>query len=125
MTTFAMPDPHPLIGVVLAVARSRRGCVELDAATVTVRLGRTWRAEIPRSSITSAELDPARTISVGAHGWRGAWLVNTSTRGLVRLTIDPPARARCLGVPIRLKALVVSLADPAAFLAELGQSTSA
>lgn len=120
-----MPDPHPVIGVVLAVAASRKGSVDVTADMVTVRLGLTWKAVIPRSSITSAAPDPMRTISIGAHGWRGEWLVNTSTKGLVRLMIDPPAKAHCLGVPIKLKALVVSLADPAAFLSELGQSTSA
>lgn len=125
MTSFAMPDPHPVIGVVLAVAASRKGSVDVTADMVTVRLGLTWKAEIPRSSITSAALDPMRTISIGAHGWRGEWLVNTSTKGLVRLMIAPPVKAHCLGVPITLKALVVSLADPAAFLSELGQRPSA
>ncbi|WP_051247378.1 hypothetical protein [Nocardioides halotolerans] len=93
MTTFAMPDPHPAIGALLAVTASRNATVELTADTLTVRLGLTWHAEIPRASITSAAPDPTRRISIGAHGWRGDWLVNTSTRGLVVLTIDPPAPA--------------------------------
>ena len=118
-----MPEPNPVINVLLAVTASRKGTVELTADTLTVRLGLTWNAEIPRASIRTAGHDPLRTISIGAHGWRGDWLVNTSTRGLVVLSIDPPARARCLGYPIRLRTLHVSLADPDAFLAELGVST--
>ena len=119
MTTFAMPRPHPVINVLLAVAASHRATVELTADTLTVRLGLSWRAEIPRGSIRTAAHDPLKTISVGAHGWRGEWLVNTSTTGLVVLTIDPEARGRCLGYPVRLRTLHLSLADPDAFLAEL------
>lgn len=59
-------------------------------------------------------------LSIGAHGWQGSWLVNTSTRGLVVLELDPPADARCLGARVRLRELRVSLADPEAFLTALG-----
>ena len=120
MTAFAMPQPHPVMNLLLAVAASSKATVELTADTLTVRLGISWRAEIPRSSIRAAALDPLRTISIGAHGWRGEWLVNTSTKGLVVLTIDPEGRGRCLGYPIKLRRLHLSLADPDAFLAELG-----
>jgi len=109
----------------LAVTASRKGIVELTADTLTVRLGVTWHAEIPRSSIKAARKDPLKTISIGAHGWRGDWLVNTSTKGLVVLTIDPAASARCLGYPIKLRKLHVSLADPDAFLDALTSPTPA
>jgi hypothetical protein len=124
VSTFAMPEPNAVMNVLLAVSGSRKATVELTADTLTVRLGLTWSGEIPRGSITAAAHDPLRTISIGAHGWRGDWLVNTSTKGLVVLTIDPDARARCLGYPIRLRKLHVSLADPDAFLAELGSPAS-
>jgi hypothetical protein len=119
VTTFAMPEPNPVMNVLLKLTLSRNATVELTADTLTVKLGVTWGAEIPRSSITAAGYDPLRTISIGAHGWRGDWLVNTSTTGLVVLTIDPEARGRCLGYPIRLRRLHLSLADPDAFLADL------
>jgi len=120
MTTFAMPQPNPVINVILAVAASRHPTVELTADTLTVRLGLSWQAEIPRSSIRTAAHDPVTRVSIGAHGWGGRWLVNTTGTNLVVLTIDPPAKGRCLGVPITLKELRISLADPDAFLAELG-----
>jgi hypothetical protein len=120
VTTFAMPEPNPVINVLLAASFSRNATVELTADSLVVRLGLTWSATVPRGNITSAGHDPLRTISIGAHGWAGEWLVNTSTRGLVVLTIEPEGRGRCLGVPIRLRRLHLSLADPDAFLAELG-----
>jgi hypothetical protein len=119
VTTFAMPRPHPVMEVLLALTASRDARVELTADTLSVRLGLTWHAEIPRSSIRSAHPDPTRTVSVGAHGWGGRWLVNTTGSHLVGVILDPPARGRCLGVPISVRELRVSLADPDAFLAEL------
>jgi hypothetical protein len=125
VTTFAMPEPNPVINVLLAASLSRKATVELDADSLTVRLGLTWSATVPRAHITSAGHDPLRTISIGAHGWAGEWLVNTSTKGLVVLTVEPEGRGRCLGYPVRLRKLHLSLADPDAFLAELGVPTPA
>ena len=79
---------------------------------VAVRLGWAFRATVPRPSITAAVERPERVLSLGAHGWRGRWLVNGANSGLVTLTIEPPARARVLGVPIRLRQLTVSVAVP-------------
>ena len=120
-----MPEPNPVINLLLAVTASRKATVELTADTLSVRLGLTWSATVPRADIRTAGHDPLRTISIGAHGWRGDWLVNTSTRGLVVLTIDPAGMARCLGYPIKVRKLHLSLADPDAFLAELGVPATA
>jgi hypothetical protein len=67
----------------------------------------------------AAEHDDGRVTGWGVHGWRGTWLVNGSADGLVRLDIDPPVKARTAMVPVRLRTLRVSLADPTAFLADL------
>jgi hypothetical protein len=119
VTTYAMTEPNPVMTVLLAVAGSLKGTVELTPDSLSVRLGLTFRGSVPRSSIRTAARDPRRTISIGAHGWRGDWLVNTSTKGLVVLTIEPEGRGRCLGYPVRLRKLHLSLAEPDAFLAEL------
>jgi len=124
MTSYAMPRPNPFARVALVLIGSPHGTVELDAHTLRVRLGLGFQGEVPRSSITAAVRDNRREISIGAHGWRGRWLVNTSTRGLVRLTIEPPAKGRCVGIPVVLRELRVSLVDPDAFLRELGTTTS-
>ena len=57
----------------------------------------------------------------GVHGWAGKWLVNGSTKGLVIMDIDPPARGYVLGFPVRLRQLAVSTADPEGFLAAIGR----
>ena len=124
VTTYAMPDPSPIMHTLLYLTGARDARVELGPDAVEVQLGLAWRARIPRESVQAADQDAPRTISIGAHGWGGRWLVNTSTTGLVRLTIDPAATGRCYGVPHRLTELTVSLADPDAFLAELGVPAS-
>ena len=55
--------------------------------------------------------------SWGAHGWRGRWLVNGSSKGIVELTIDPRVRAYVMGVPVKLRTLWVSVTDPDALIA--------
>lgn len=97
-----------------------RAWVEVDAATVQVRMGWGFAADIPRSSVTDARLFEGRTpLSIGVHGWRGRWLVNGSRTGLVVIDIDPPIRARVCGVPVSLRELIVSVEDPEALVAAL------
>ncbi|WP_371477932.1 hypothetical protein [Kitasatospora sp. NBC_00315] len=95
--------------------------VTVGAAGVTVRMGWVFRAEIPLSSITSAGSDGGRVGGWGVHGFGGRWLVNGSSRGLVRLRIEPDARAAVLLVPVRLRELRISVEQPQALLAALGR----
>jgi hypothetical protein len=44
--------------------------------------------------------------------------VNGSSKDIVELTIEPPARAYVMGVPITLRTLDVSVTDPQALIAE-------
>jgi hypothetical protein len=46
--------------------------------------------------------------------------VNGSSHGILVLAIDPPERARVLGVPVRVRELAISLDDPVGFAAALG-----
>ena len=90
-----------------------------DAGRLVVSLGWSFRATVPRGSIAAVAAVPWRRLSIGAHGWRGRWLVNTAAGPLVRVTIEPPVPARVLGVPIRLRELTLSIDDVDAFLTEL------
>ncbi|MGH8993987.1 MAG: hypothetical protein ACRDZ7_20955 [Acidimicrobiia bacterium] len=109
---------------VLGMPRSR-SYVELDDDSLRVRLGWGFTAHIARRSITGARRGPdVPGITAGAHGWRGRWLVNGSRRGIVRIDVDPPARAWTLVLPVRLRELWVSLEDPDGFLAALGAPSS-
>jgi hypothetical protein len=92
--------------------------LELDSDIVRVRMGWAFGAELPRASIRDVRRVPD-AISIGVHGRRGRWLVNGASGPLVALSIEPPASARVLAVPIRLRELIVSVDDPGAVIAAL------
>lgn len=103
-------------------AGARRDVAEVDAGTVRVRLGWLFRASIARSAVVTAHHHRDMYGGWGAHGWRGRWLVNGSSKGIVQLDLEPRQRAWLLGIwPISLRVLYVSLADPDGFLADLGR----
>jgi hypothetical protein len=78
-----------------------------------VRMGWAYRAAIPLSAIKSAAVAPDVTkLTSGAHGFRGRWLVNADSKGIVKVDVDPPARAWTLVMPVRLRELQVSMEDP-------------
>ena len=102
------------------LAGPRRCTVQLTRKRLKVRMGLAgwaFSARVPRESIAGAERVQVPVLGWGAHGWRGRWLINGSSRGLVRISIDPRARGRCLIVPIKLKELTLSLDRPDDFIA--------
>jgi hypothetical protein len=90
--------------------------VRIDGDSLHVKFGWGFRTQIPLSSITKAEPNNERVYAWGAHGFRGRWLVNGSSKGIVELTIDPPAKAYVMGVPIKLRLLDVSVTEPDALI---------
>jgi hypothetical protein len=92
--------------------------IDVTPDLVGVRMGWAFGADVPRTSIRSARR-VRDAISIGVHGRRGRWLVNGAAGPLVAVTIDPPAPARVLGFPVRLRELIVSVDDPDALIGEL------
>lgn len=98
---------------------SRHSEVTVDDRGVTAHMGWAFRADIPRDRIATVAHDERKVWGWGVHGWSGRWLVNGSSCGVVRLTIDPPVSARVAFVHIKLRELRVSLDQPDRFLDEL------
>jgi hypothetical protein len=84
-----------------------------------VRMGFSFRAEIPLASITGVRPFSGLVGGIGVHGWRGRWLVNGAASGIVTIDIEPPARAKVLGVPVPLRTLQVSVESPEELIAAL------
>jgi len=99
----------------------RHSEVRVEGNVLHVRMGWAFSSDIPLGSIRSAAPSARPVTGWGVHGFRGDWLVNGSSNGIVELTIDPPARARVLGVPIPLKRLWISVTDPEALIEELSR----
>ncbi|MGH8999693.1 MAG: peptide-methionine (R)-S-oxide reductase MsrB [Acidimicrobiia bacterium] len=98
----------------------RRSYVEMTATGLAVRMGWAFRARIPGVVLAGAEPAPDVRFTTGVHGWRGRWLVNAASDGIVELVLSETVRAWVAGFPIRLRRLRVGLDDPDAFLSDLG-----
>jgi hypothetical protein len=86
--------------------------IEVDGATVRARMGWAFRAQFARTAVASVE-QFRHVVSVGVHGWNGRWIVNGTNGPIARVVLDTPARARVMGVPVRLRELLVSVDDVA------------
>jgi len=96
--------------------------VTVDGDRLLVRMGWAFRAEVPLSSITEVKRHKGFVGGIGVHGGRGWWLVNGGIKGIVDITIDPPAQARVLGVRTRLRRLQVGVQSPEELMAVLSGS---
>ncbi|GAB6904038.1 hypothetical protein [Kineosporia succinea] len=94
----------------LACGPSVSGIVVSDES-VRVWMGWAFQATIPRHAIAAADLEERAVISIGVHGWRGTWLVNGTTRQLVRIQLNVGVQARVLGWKVPLTTLFVSVED--------------
>lgn len=106
-----------ILGLVGSGRRFSR--VLVGEGEVDVRLGVGFRGAIDRGAVRGAHRRTGRVLGWGAHGWRGRWLVNGSSKGIVVLEIDPAARCRVLGFPVKVRELALSLEEPEAFAAAL------
>jgi hypothetical protein len=86
--------------------------VEVNEHDVVVRMAWAFRARFPRSAIRTLTPASRRPVSRGVHGFRGRWLVNGSGKGLLSIQLDPPATGFTLGLPVRIRELLVSVEEP-------------
>jgi hypothetical protein len=103
-----------LLGVVPEHCR-----VEVDDGELRVRMSWLFRLDVPRVHVRSVAREEGGVWGWGAHGWRGKWLVNGSSSGLVRIELEPPGRGRVSGVGVEVRVLVVSVEDPDGVIAAL------
>jgi hypothetical protein len=93
--------------------------VDVGDGVLRARMGWAFSLETPLESVLRAQHDDRRVWSWGVHGWRGKWLVNGSSSGLVRIDLEPGAHARTGPVPITVRELTVSVEDPEGLIAAL------
>jgi hypothetical protein len=93
--------------------------IDVDGPEVRVQMGWAFRARFPLSAVQAATRFAGKPLSRGVHGWAGRWLVNGSGEGIVQIDLSPPQRAFMFPVPLRLRQLLVSVEEPAAFIAAI------
>ena len=89
----------------------------VETGNLHVRMGWAFSADIPLASIKDAEPANTRVYAAGVHYGSGRWLVNGSTKGLVKLTIEPAAPAKVWMRSVTVSELWVSVTDPTALIA--------
>lgn len=93
--------------------------VELTDDEMIVRFGWAFGCRAAIATITSVTDDHQLVTGWGAHGWRGVWLVNGTSRGLLRIDFSSRAHGRALVFALRIRALRVGIEDPDRFRAAL------
>jgi hypothetical protein len=91
--------------------------LRVDAGNLYIKMGWAFSASIPLASIKSAEPADTRVYAAGVHYGSGRWLVNGSTKGLVKLAIEPAVEAKVLKRSVTVSELWVSVTDPDALVA--------
>jgi hypothetical protein len=88
--------------------------------SVRVVMGWGFRSTFPRSSVQKIGPESEAVMAWGVHGWGGRWLVNGSSSGVVRVDIEPAAKAWIVAIPVKLKTLWLSVTSPRELVDELG-----
>jgi hypothetical protein len=93
--------------------------VQVTGEQVEARMGWAFRSRFRRSVVSSASALGIRPISRGVHGFGGRWLVNGAGREILRVELSPAQRAYVMGVPVRLRELLVSVSEVSVLAAAL------
>jgi len=97
--------------------------VEVNSEEVHVRMGWAFRSCFPKAAVALAAETHERPLSRGVHGFAGRWLVNGSAQGILIIDLTPPQRGYVMGFPVRLRQLMVSVAEPVVLATALRSST--
>jgi hypothetical protein len=96
--------------------------VEINDEEVRVQMGWAFRSRFSRTAVALAAETHERPLSRGVHGFAGRWLVNGSGRGILTINLTPAQHGYVMGFPVRLRQLMVSVAEPSALVAALKSS---
>jgi len=87
---------------------ARTAYLRIDGETVKLRMGWAFRTKFARSDVTEvAKHRPV--VSVGAHGWKGRWLVNGAHRPIAIIRLAQPVQGRVMGFPVTVQEIWVSV----------------
>ena len=95
--------------------------VEITEEDVLVQMGWAFQCRFPRTAVSLTTVANESPLSRGVHGFAGRWLVNGSGQGIVNIHLTPAQRGYVMGFPVRMRHLMVSVAEPSALAAALTQ----
>jgi hypothetical protein len=84
--------------------------LRIEGDVVKLRLGWAFRTKFRRSDVTDVA-NHRPVVSVGAHGWKGRWIVNGAHRPIAMIRLAQPVRGRVVGFPVIVREIWVSVDD--------------
>jgi hypothetical protein len=97
---------------------ARLAYIRIDGNVVRVRMSWAFRTTFARADVI--EVVPHRpVVRVGAHGWRGRWLVNGAHSPIAVIRLARPVRGALIGFPLEVREILVSVDDRDALRAAL------
>jgi hypothetical protein len=88
----------------------RYAYIQIDGGLVQIRLGWGFRLTFSRSDIMEI-VDHRPVVSIGAHGWKGRWLVNGAHSPIAVIRLTHPSPGHVAGFPVRVREILVSVDD--------------
>lgn len=119
MTTFPIRFTGLNKAMVVLGMSPRNSRVDVGDDRVRIRMGWAFRLAFDRADVAAVAPDGSRVWGWGVHGWRGSYLVNGSSSGIVRIDLATTAKGRLLGIPVKVRTVRVSVDDPDALVAAL------
>ncbi len=87
---------------------ARASYLRIEGDVVKVRLGWAFRTKFRRRDVTDVA-NHRPVLTIGAHGWKGRWLVNGAHRPIAIIRLAQPVRGRVVGFPVMVRELWVSV----------------
>ena len=104
---------------ILGLTPSHSG-ITVSPTEMSCWMGWAFRLRVTRGQIRRAARTADIWWAVGVHVAPNArWIVNGSTHNIVTIELEPEGRGRCLGFPVRIRGLSVSVRRPKALLQAL------
>ena len=88
----------------------RLSYLRIDGDVVKLRMGWAFRTTFPRRDVTDVA-NHRPVVSIGAHGWKGRWIVNGAHRPIAMIRLSQPVRGRVVGYPVIVREIWVSVDD--------------
>jgi hypothetical protein len=87
---------------------ARFSYIKIDRDEVKIRMGGAFRTKFPRRDVTDVA-NHRPVVSVGAHGWKGRWIVNGAHRPIAMIRLAQPVPGRMIGFPVTVREIWVSV----------------
>jgi hypothetical protein len=82
--------------------------IRIDGNVVKLRMGWAFRTTFARQDVTDVA-NRRPVVSIGAHGWKGRWIVNGAHRPIAMIRLAQPVRGRVIGFPVIVREIWVSV----------------